>query len=94
MSLFGGPEEHAANPPSTWQVVKAGDRLWHLRTADGTTLDRFDTRKAATEALTCSWLVRMYAQDKDWYAGKTPPGWRSWADVKAERERIAAKWGH
>jgi hypothetical protein len=66
VSLFSGPEEHAANPPSTWQVVKAGDRVWQLRSKEGVVFETFKTRKAAVEAKTDSWLTRQYEKDGRW----------------------------
>ena len=88
MNLFATPEEHAANPPQSWQVVKAAPRLWHLQTTGGTTLDSFTTRHAAETARDQSWLVTLYEEERRWYAGERVNGRRPWADVLADRKRI------
>ncbi len=93
MTLFASPEEHAANPPATWEAHKAISRLWHLRTKDGTVLDSFGTKRAAEAAKESGWLVVAYVREGRWYAGDTPPGMRSWAACKAEQERLAARRG-
>jgi hypothetical protein len=95
MALFATPEDHAANPPGTWQVVKDWERVWHLNTAAGVTLGSFKTKRDAEEHKRTGFYVDLYAKEGRWYAGKTPAGYRSWAEVKAERERTAARWpGH
>jgi hypothetical protein len=38
-----------------------------------------------------SWLVQAYEKDARWYAGESIPGWKSWAECKAEQERIEAR---
>ncbi len=91
MTLFSSPEEHAANPPGTWEVHKVTERLWKLRTAAGTDLDSFTTRKAAEAGKAFGWLVNMYVTDGRWYAGHTPTGQRSWAECKAEQEQRRAR---
>ncbi len=91
MSLFFAPEDHAANPPETWLVVKAGPRAWRLTTADGTTLDGFASKRDAEAARSSGWLVNAYRKEGRWYAGETPAGMRSWADCKAEQERIQVR---
>lgn len=87
MSLFGSPEKHAANPPETWVVAKAGNRVWHLKTADGTVLDSFTTRKAAEAARETGFTADLYAKEKRWYAGENVPPWKPYAQVKEEQER-------
>ncbi len=87
MALFGTPETHADNAPDTWTVVKAGT-AWHLRTKDGTTLDRFTRKGDALEAID---MRRMYDKEGRWFAGETPAGMRSWAECKAERDARAAR---
>ena len=87
MSLFRDPEEHAANPPSSWKVVRVARGNWDLRTVGDVTLDHFKTERAAVAAKRDSWLARLWAQEGAWYEGETPSGYRPWADVKAERDR-------
>ena len=89
MTLFSGPEEHAANPPETWEAVKAGERCWHLRTKDGGTLDYFTTKREALKARDDGFAARLYEQERRWYAGESIPNWRPWVDVRADRERRA-----
>lgn len=93
MALFLTPEDHAANPPSTWTVTKACDRIWHLDTSDGEPLDSFTTKTAAEAAKVEGFLVRLYDQEGRWMAGETPPGRRSYAECLAERQRIVERWG-
>lgn len=91
MSLFSGPQEHAANPPLSWQVVKAGTRVWDLRTTAGVVLQTFTTRRDAEGARLQGWLVDLYEKERRWYGGEPVANWRPWADVRAEHERTAAK---
>ena len=84
MSLFSNPEEHAANPPATWQITGKG-RYWHLRTASGGTLDSFGTKRAAEDARTSGFLVEMYEDETRWYRGESVRNWvpyRELADPK------------
>lgn len=90
MSLFEGPEQHAANPPESW-IVKGGGRYWTLCTKDGTVLESA-TRKYAAEALrTDSFSRRLYDTEARWYAGEQITGWRPWAELVAEREAAKAR---
>jgi hypothetical protein len=81
MALFATPQEHAANPPETWVVVKRGPRSWALTLNGDTTavLDRFETKRAAEQARTEGFLVRLYRQEARWYAGEPVPGWRPYS---------------
>lgn len=103
MSLFESPEDHAANPPETWRIVKYG-RGFAFVTKDTTdemvqrggisTLDHFERKRDAVAALsgeTRSWALTQYERDTRWYAGETPPGQRSWAECKVDRERAAQR---
>jgi hypothetical protein len=88
MSLFSGPDEHAANPPETWRAVKVAGRCWHLDTAGGVTLGgRYETRRAAEADKVSGFYVRLYEEERRWYAGEPVTGWRPYADIVAERER-------
>jgi hypothetical protein len=91
MSLFSTPEEHAANPPGTWEVHKAGERSWHLRARTGAVLEYCASKREAERRRTDSSTARLYAQEARWYAGEPVTNWRPWADVKAEREKRAAR---
>lgn len=85
MSMFSGPEEHAANGPETWQIVRQRANMWQLTTGEGTVLQTFQRRYEAREAKDSdqSWWRRQWRTEADWYAGEHVPGWRNWADVLA-----------
>ena len=91
MSLFRSPEEHAQNPPSSWEVVKVADRVWHLRTASGGTLESFESKGRALEAREGGFLAREYEQEGRWYAGEDVAGWKPYAVVLEEQE-AHARW--
>lgn len=94
-SPYATPEDHAANPPSTWRVEKVTN--YYRKRPDWTILDRqdralgsFDTRKVATEALVHGVAAQQWEQDRTWFAGEPTPGRRPYAEVqreKAEQER-------
>ena len=92
MSLYATPEEHAANPPSSWRVDKRGERSWALVDANGAELERHATKRDAEAARSDGFAARLYEREGRWFAGYTPVGQKSWAQCKAERERIAARW--
>lgn len=91
MAVYGTPEQHAANTPDTWTVVKVGAGAWRLTDREGSTLDRFTTKRDAEEARESGTLRRLYDEEGRWYAGQTPHGRRSWADCKAERDAMDAR---
>jgi len=91
MTLFATPEEHAAHPPASWQVIHAGQRSWNLETAPGVAIHTYRTREAAEAAKVSGQWVDLWERESRWYAGEAIPHWRLWADVKAERERRAAR---
>lgn len=68
MALFLTRDEHAANPPATWQVTKVGDRRWSLRTADGATLDTYDRKRDAENGRHAGFYVKLYADEAQWFA--------------------------
>lgn len=96
MSLFQSPEQHAANGPDTWRVEKVREGLWAILTAEGDgwnagdRLETFPTRKSAVEGLETGWAASLWEKERRWYAGEHIHGWKSWAEVKAEHERIEA----
>ena len=92
MSMFGGPEEHAANHPNTWVVRKLYERAWSLQTKDGVRIETRETRRQAEADRVHGRWVSLYDRDTRWYAGDTPSGLKSYAECKAERERNAARW--
>lgn len=80
MSLFTDPQTHAANPPETWQVVRAHERCWQLCAA-GIALDRFTRKRDAEQAKVSGWAVNLYEKERRWYAGEPVAGWRPYAEV-------------
>lgn len=75
MALFL-EENHANNPPETWEVRKTG-RRWGLFAARAEyPLETFETKRAALEARSSSHLTRLYEQERRWYAGEAVPGWK------------------
>ena len=90
MSLHPSPEHQAANGPQTWLVTKAL-RSWRVTFADGTMLDSFGTKAAAEEARTVGFIAKQHAREGEWFAGRTPPGYRPYAHVKAEQDANAAR---
>ena len=82
MSLFSGPEEHAANPPETWEVVKVAEGRWTLRPAGADYyFETYPTRRAAVEDTQSGPYVRLYRQEADWYAGKPVAGWKPYREL-------------
>lgn len=89
MSLFSSPEEHAANPPSSWRVEKRG-RKWHLLIHAGSahSCDSFLTKHQAEAAKTTGFHFDLYQRESRWYAGETIPGWKTYAHCLAERAKL------
>ncbi len=84
MSLFSGPEEHAANPPETWRIVKAAERVWNVCPKDSDDVITSCKRKIDAEMLKepFSWLYAAYAKEGRWYAGENISGWRPYAECQ------------
>lgn len=82
MSLFSGPDEHAANPPETWTVTRSG-RRWKLCTSSGGVLGAYNTRGQAEAARTSGFLADLYADETRWYAGESVRGWLPYQDLNA-----------
>lgn len=78
--MLFSPQDHASNPPSTWQVVKAADRTWHLTTSTGGVLDSYPSKSAALADKESGPLVSLYEQEARWIAGATIPNWRPFAE--------------
>lgn len=73
--MFTTPEQHAANPPETWQVIRRSKRSWATVTQNGDVIEYHERKKDAEESLTSGPMHRLYQQEKRWYAGDTPTGW-------------------
>lgn len=81
MALHRTPEEHNANPPHTWHVVKVIDGVWDLRMqSDDATLERFSTKCAAELAKSEGFYVELYEKEGRWFAGESIPNWRPYAE--------------
>ena len=95
MSYYPDPETLAANPTETWRVVKRVERLWHLLidASHEYPAETFTTKRAAEAERDSpqSRLRRAVEQERLWYAGVTPAGWKTYEQCKAERARLA-KW--
>jgi len=80
--LYATPEEHAANPPSTWRVVKVPRDVtggWAVTDASGTArFSRYRTQRDAILALTTGedFYVRLWLKERHWYAGEPVEGWK------------------
>lgn len=95
MVMHHTPEEHEADPPDAWRIVKVAERCWHLDSSlpRGGTLEYSKTRREAEAARAPgSWLVKLYEQEGRWMAGETPPGHRPYTEVVAERRRLHDRW--
>lgn len=82
MALFRDPVEHAANPPQTWEVVKVGERLWHL-VAAGAVLTSEKTRREAKRARTEGFYVNLYEKERKQFAGESVDGWKPYIPQEA-----------
>lgn len=77
------PEDHAANAPDTWVVVKAMERLWQLKTKDGDVIQSFPTKTRALQARNAGFYPNLYEKEGRWYAGEKIPGWKEYSEVVA-----------
>lgn len=82
MALYATPEQHAANPPESWEARKAGPRLWHLVDQEGNVLARAETKRGAEELKTSGFYFKLWHQEARWYAGEPVAGWKPYAEVK------------
>lgn len=96
MSYYSDPEALAANPPESWRVERWSDGRrvrWDLFIDDSRyPVERFKTRREALAERDDpqSYTRRMVEQERLWYAGTTPNGWKSYAECLADRRRIEA----
>jgi hypothetical protein len=91
VALHKNLADHDADPPSAWQVNKVADRAWHLDSSLGHTLGTYPTRKAAEADKETGPLVALWENEGRWMRGEPVAGWRPYAEVQAESERIAAR---
>ena len=91
MSLHSTPEDHDADPPSGWRVVKVAGPAWHLVSSlsDDYVFASYLRKRDAEAARTDSPHVRLYEREGRWFAGEPVSGWKPYAAIEAERERRA-----
>ncbi len=75
-------DTHAENAPQTWIVTKAGRSSWNLQTKDGDTLGTFTTRHEAERHALEGFYVKLYNDEKTWYAGGEVAGWKPYCNDK------------
>jgi hypothetical protein len=63
--------EHFSYPPDTWTVEKIRDRSWCTVRPDGVRLDRFETKRAATDGLSTGLLAKTWRETDAWYRETT-----------------------
>jgi len=80
MALHLTPEEHDADPPSSWTVEKHG-RRWALKSSRGGTLDTFATKREAEAAKLTGFHARLWEKEGRWFRGEPVDGWRSYAEL-------------
>ena len=92
MGLHHTPEDHDADPPARWQVVKVADRCWHLVSSlnSDAVFEYCTTRKAAEAARSDSSSALLYEKESRWFRGEPVANWKPYAVIVAERERRAA----
>jgi hypothetical protein len=74
--MYSTPEQHAANPPSTWRVFKSNyGRRWCLADSSGTVIGIYDTKRAALADLESGPAATLWEKERRWYAGESIPGW-------------------
>lgn len=79
--LFDTAEEHAANPPETWEVVPTDLGFYELRTKDGRILhpdirprERCEELKVASDGF-AGRFVALYERERKWFAGEEGTHW-------------------
>jgi hypothetical protein len=76
VSLHNTPQEHDADPPSSWAVVKIAERCWHLESSLGGQLGTYPTRHAALADKESGWLVNLYEKEGRWFKGEPVANWK------------------
>ena len=76
MALHLTPEEHDANPPSTWTVKKVADRRWSLCDKNGGIFDTFHTKREAEDGKTSGFTFNLYQKEGKWFRGEPVSGWK------------------
>jgi hypothetical protein len=78
MSLHRTPEQHDADPPEKWRVVKLDTRSYNLVTSlgEGAVLGHYRTKREAEAAKVDSPWVRLYEREGRWFRGEPVNGWK------------------
>lgn len=89
MALHLTPEEHDANPPHTWEVIKhPGGRRWKLQQKGAEyPIATFNSKREAVKAKSSGQYVELYEKEGRWFSGKPVPGWKSYERAVAERSK-------
>lgn len=80
--LYRTPEEHAANPPSTWVAVRVGYK-WRLKDKNGTVIATARRKKDALALRGSGFYVRLYEKEGRWFAGEQVEDWKPWKQCVA-----------
>lgn len=96
MTLYADPEQHAANPPETWEIrrIQYGSTVrWELRIdpEQAHAIQSFNTKKAAEAARREGFYFDMWHKESRWYAGENVANWKPYAEIRAERAAREAK---
>ena len=98
MALHSTPEQHAANPPESWRVVREKDQngsrvWWHLYIDQETDhpLQSYSVKREAIAALTSGFYFDLYQKEGRWFAGEKIGSWKSYAETLEEQSSYATK---
>lgn len=97
MSYYEGPEQLAEWPPERWTVERrqyGTKSRWDLMIDDsGIPIRSFDTKREATNEKTNpqSYTRLKVEQERLWYEGVTPTGWKTYEQCKSEQRRTYAR---
>lgn len=78
MALNLTPEEHDANPPSTWTVRKHG-RKWALCNKEGHVMSTEPTKRQAEALKSSGFYFELYQKEGRWFRGEPVYGWKPYA---------------
>lgn len=86
MRTYVTVEEHEANGPDAWRVVKVAERCWHLVDANGAVIQSCPTKRQAEADKVSGFHVRLWSDTLRHMRGENVRGWKPYAQVVAERE--------
>jgi hypothetical protein len=94
MALHLTPEDHNADPPEKWIVVKVGEKCWQLDTSLGHALGHYPTRKAAEADKLTGPYVSLFEKEGRWFRGESIAQWKPYVPRATDAtESIGAKCG-